>query len=93
MDGSSADGLPFDEIDPQPDVDNWLDLIDEITGELAESDECLECKVDELTLDVPMQMSPEADTARWRFDGGVTISLGEVRVPLREWQEYWNDTE
>jgi len=94
MDSSSADVSPqFEEIDPPPAVDNWLDLIDYLTGELAENDEGLECELDDVTLDVPMQMRPDADTARWKFDGDVTVRLGEVHVPLREWREYWENAE
>ena len=94
MDSSSADASPqFDEIDPPPTADNWLDLIDHLTGELAGNKEALECELDNVTLDIPMRMSPDADTARWKFDGDVTVSLGEVRVPLREWREYWDNAE
>ena len=94
MDSSSADTSPqLDELDPPPAVNNWLDLIDHLTGELADNEEALECELEELTLDVPMRMHPEAETARWRFNGDVTVSLGEVRVPLREWREYWENAE
>jgi len=93
MDSSSADASPqFDEIDP-PAVNNWLDLIDHLTGELAENEEALECELDDVTLDIPMRMSTDAETARWKFDGDVTVSLGEVRVPLREWREYWDNAD
>jgi len=36
-----------------------------------------------------MRMSTDAETANWRFDGGVTMSVGEVSVPLRDWMRYW----
>ena len=94
MDSSSADAsLQLEEIDVPPAVDSWLDLIDYLTGELAANDEGLECELDDVTLDVPMQMHPDAETARWKFDGDVTVSLGEVHVPLREWREYWKNAE
>ena len=93
MDASSADSLGVDEIDTLPDVENWLDLIDHLTGELAENEESLKCELDDMTLDVPMRMTPESDTARWKFDGDVTVSLGEVHMPLREWHEYWENAE
>lgn len=93
MDSSSADASSqFDKID-QPAVNNWLDLIDHLTSELAEDQEALECELEEVTLDVPMRMHPDAETARWKFNGDVTVSLGEVRVPLREWREYWQNAE
>jgi hypothetical protein len=94
MDSSSADASPqFEQTDPPPAVDSWHDLIDHLTGELADNGEALECELDDVTLDVPMRMHPDADTARWKFDGDVTVSLGEVRVPLREWREYWDNAE
>jgi len=34
-------------------------------------------------------MRQDAETANWRFDGGLTMSVGEVRVPLRDWMQYW----
>jgi len=70
-------------------VDDWLDLIDYLTSEAAERNQALECELEEVSVDVPMRMSPDARTANWRFDGGVTMSVGEVRVPLRDWMQYW----
>lgn len=94
MDASSADASPeFEEIDVPPDVESWLDFIDYLTGELADNEESIRCELDDITLDVPMRMHPDAETARWKFDGDVTVSLGEVRVPLREWREYWETAE
>lgn len=79
--------------DPPPAVDNWLELIDYLTGELAANDESIECELEDVRLDVPMRMEPDAETARWKFDGGVTIRLGEVQVPLEEWRQYWEATD
>jgi hypothetical protein len=70
-------------------VDDWLDLIDYLTSEAAERNQALECELENVSVDVPMRMSADAETANWRFDGGVTMSVGEVRVPLRDWMQYW----
>jgi hypothetical protein len=70
-------------------VDDWLDLIDYLTGEFADNDRALECELENMSVDVPMRMTSDAETANWRFDGGVTMSVGEVRVPLRDWMQYW----
>jgi len=75
------------------DVDDWLSLIDYLTGEFADNDQALECELDDVSVDVPMRMSRDAETANWRFDGGVTMSVGEVRVPLRDWARYWERSE
>ncbi len=92
MESSSSPKHPtHSEFDPPPDVDNWLDLIDYLTSELAERDQTLECELEDVAIDVPMRMSPDAETAHWRFDGGVKVSVGEVRVPLREWLRYWDN--
>lgn len=72
-----------------PEVDDWLDLIDYLTSEAAERNQALECELEDVSVDVPMRMSPDAETANWRFDGGLTMSVGEVRVPLRDWMQYW----
>ena len=94
MDSSSADASQqLDEIDSASDPERWLDLIDHLTGELAENDESIQCELDDITVDVPMQMRPDASTARWKLDGDVTVSFGEVSVPLREWREYWENAE
>jgi hypothetical protein len=94
MDSSSADASQqLDEIDAASDPERWLDLIDHLTGELAENDESIQCELDDITVDVPMQMRPDASTARWKLDGDVTVSFGEVSVPLREWREYWENAE
>ena len=70
-------------------IDDWLDLIDYLTSEAAERNQALECELEEVSVDVPMSMQRDAKTANWRFDGGVTMSVGEVRVPLRDWMQYW----
>jgi hypothetical protein len=94
MDSSSADASQqLDELDSASDPERWLDLIDHLTGELAENDESIQCELDDITVDVPMQMRPDASTARWKLDGDVTVSFGEVSVPLREWREYWENAE
>jgi len=94
MDSSSADASQqLDELDAASDPERWLDLIDHLTGELAENDESIQCELDDITVDVPMQMRPDASTARWKLDGDVTVSFGEVSVPLREWREYWENAE
>jgi hypothetical protein len=92
MESSSASSAGG-EFDPPADLDNWLDLIDYLTSELAEREEVIECELEGVTLDVPMQMHADADTARWRFDGGVRVSFGEVQVPLRAWLQYWEQAE
>ncbi len=71
------------------DVDDWLTLIDYLTGEFADNDRALECELEDVSVEVPMRMSPDAETANWRFDGGLTMSVGEVSVPLRDWMRYW----
>ena len=90
---SGTDNPAVDEIDPPPAIDNWLDLIDHLTGELAANNEGIECELEDVTLDIPMRMSADAETACWKFDGDVTIQLGEVQVPLEEWRQYWNATD
>ena len=76
-----------------PDVDDWLDLIDYLTSEAADRNQALECELEEVSVDVPMSMKRDAKTANWRFDGGVTLSVGEVRVPLRDWMRYWEHSD
>lgn len=70
-------------------VVDWLDLIDYLTSEAADRNQALECELENVSVDVPMRMSSDARTANWRFDGGLTMSVGEVRVPLRDWMQYW----
>lgn len=74
------------------DINNWLDLIDYLTSEAADRNQALECEFEDVSVDVPMRMSPDARTANWRFDGGLTMSVGEVRVPLRDWMQYWEQS-
>ncbi|XVH32815.1 hypothetical protein ACNS7O_06425 [Haloferacaceae archaeon DSL9] len=76
--------------DLPPEIDTWLDLVDYATDELAGRDESVECTLERFEIEVPMTMSPDAETATWRFDGTVRISVGEVSVPLREWRRLWN---
>ena len=90
---SSSSASVGDEFDPPADLDNWLDLIDYLTSELAEREEVIECELDDVALDVPMEMHPDAATARWRFDGGVKVRFGEVQVPLKAWLQYWEQAE
>ena len=93
MESSSSSSPPVAEFDPPADLDNWLDLIDYLTSELAERNEAIECELEDVSVDVPMRMTPDAETARWRFDGGVRVSVGEVQVPLKAWLQYWEHAE
>ena len=89
MPTADTPGQPSDPAGSPSDVDDWLTLIDYLTGEFADNDQALECELEDVSVDVPMRMSSDAETANWRFDGGVTMSVGEVSVPLRDWMRYW----
>lgn len=94
MNASSGRRAPeLGEIGPLSEPESWLDLIDYLTSELAEREEVIECELEDVAVDVPMEMRRDAETARWRFDGGVKISVGEVQVPLRAWVQYWEQAD
>jgi len=90
VDMTAADSDSQSEFATAPsEVDDWLDLIDYLTSEAAERNQALECEFEDVSVDVPMSMRQDAETANWRFDGGLTMSVGAVRVPLRDWMQYW----
>lgn len=94
MDASSTGHAPtLNEIGPPSDAESWLDLIDYLASEMAEREEAIECDLDDIEIAVPMAMSPEAETAEWRFNGAVRVRFGEVQVPLKAWLQYWEQSE
>lgn len=68
----------------------WLDAVDDVLDAIIDREEDLECSFEELTVDVPIRMGPDADVARWQVDGTLRISVDGVGGPLAEWLRWWS---
>jgi hypothetical protein len=68
----------------------WLDAVDDVLDTIIDREEDLECTFDELTIDVPLRMGPDADVARWRVNGTCRVRVDGVGGPLAEWLRWWS---
>jgi hypothetical protein len=67
----------------------WLDAVDDLLDATIEADEAVECRFDDLAVDVPLRMGVDAPRARWRLDGTVRVSVEGTRGPLAAWLRWW----
>jgi hypothetical protein len=68
----------------------WLDVLDDVLDEAVEVEESLECRFEDLAVDVPLRMGEDAPRARWRLDGTVRVHVEGRRGPLAEWLRWWH---
>lgn len=74
---------------PPPPSPSWLETVDELLDATIEDRDEIECSFSEFAVDVPLEMGPEIEHARWRFDGTVRIRTEGMRASLAEWLHYW----
>ena len=67
----------------------WLDAVDDLLDATIEADDVVECRFDDLAVDVPLRMGSDTPRARWRLDGTVRVSVEGTRGPLAEWLRWW----
>lgn len=67
---------------PGAEEPTWLDAT-------IEADDAVECRFDDLAVDVPLRMGSDTPRARWRLDGTVRVSVEGTRRPLAEWLRWW----
>jgi hypothetical protein len=68
----------------------WLDVVDDVLDTAIDSDEDLECRFEEVTVDVPLRMDSESEFARWQLDGTVRVHVEGMRGPLSDWLRWWS---
>ena len=78
--------------DTQPDERReatWLETLEKVIDEGVERDEAVELTAEQLEVDIPLRFSPDAERARWRFDGTVRVSADGASGPLADWLQFW----
>jgi len=67
----------------------WLETVDEVLDESVDRGATVECRLEDLEVDVPLAFGEDTEEARWRFDGTVRVSVDGQRGPLAEWLRWW----
>ena len=78
-----------DTAESTPRAPTWFDSIERVIDESIDREDTVECVCEDLTVDVPLRMNPDAERARWHFDGTVRIRTKGTRGPLAEWLRWW----
>jgi hypothetical protein len=68
----------------------WFEALDELLDGAIDREEGLDCTLDDVTVDVPLQFGPDAPLARWHLDGTVRVRVEGTRGPLAEWLRWWH---
>jgi hypothetical protein len=80
--------MPEDEpMDPT----TWMDLVDTAIEEEIRRHDAIELTAEDLDVLVPMAFETKGDTAHWRFNGSVTISVEGLSGGVGEWLRVWMD--
>lgn len=75
--------------DGETEWDEWVAVVEDVLDAAIDREEVIECVCEELQVDVPMRMGPDAEHATWRFDGTVRIHVEGRHGPLAEWLRWW----
>lgn len=67
----------------------WFDVIEDVIDTEIDRQETIQCRFEELEVDVPLRMEADAEIARWRLDGTVRVHIEGTRGPLSEWLRFW----
>lgn len=70
--------------------EEWVTVVDDVLDAAIDREEGIECACEDLRVDVPLRMGPDAERARWHFDGTVRITVEGTRGPLAEWLRWWH---
>jgi len=70
---------------PAPDAEELQTAVERLLDETVDREVELDVAVEDLEIDVPIYFGEDSPTARWRFNGDVTVSVDGIRGPLREW--------
>lgn len=69
--------------------DEWVAVVGDVLNAAMGREEVIECAFEDLQVDVPIRIGPDAECARWQFDGTVTVHVKERHGPLAEWLRWW----
>ena len=70
--------------------EEWIGALDGVLDAAIDREEAIECTCKDLQVDVPLRMGPNAERARWEFDGTVRVHVDGVGGPLAEWLRWWH---
>lgn len=80
MSEASTDGLS---------EESWMRIVDKLLDEEVDREEAIRLTAEDLAVDVPLSFGEDAERARWKFDGSVTVRVDGMRGPLADWLKLW----
>lgn len=63
----------------------WVDMMGDVFDTAIDRQAEIECEVEDMEIEIPLQLGPDADYARWKVNGTLRFSFDGVRGPLAEW--------
>jgi hypothetical protein len=69
--------------------EEWIGALDDVLDAAIDREKGIECTCEDLRVDVPLRMGPDAERARWEFDGTVRVHVDGAGGPLAEWLRWW----
>ncbi|MDR9445290.1 MAG: hypothetical protein RI544_03925 [Haloquadratum sp.] len=73
------------------DATTWMDLVDTAIEEEIRRPDAIELTAEDLEVLVPMAFGADVDSAHWRFNGSVTVSVEGLSGGVGEWLRVWMD--
>jgi hypothetical protein len=94
--------MSSDGVDPDPEPGDaavrsggddltWLRTVDDVLDAAADREEELECRLEDLTVEIPVRMGEDAERAVWGADGTVRVRFEGASGPLADWLRWWYD--
>jgi hypothetical protein len=84
---STTDDAAEDSSHPSP---AWVDAMEDMFDTAVDRQAEIECELDDMEIEVPLQLGPEPDYAEWKVSGTLQFRFDGIGGPLAEWFR-WRD--
>lgn len=68
----------------------WIDMLEDLFDTAVDRQAEIECDLDDVEVELPLQLGSEPDTAHWKIDGTLRFRVDGIGGPLAEWLR-WRD--
>jgi hypothetical protein len=68
----------------------WMDAMEDIFDTAVDRQAEIECEINDMEIEVPLQLGAEPDFAEWKVNGTLQFRFDGIGGPLAEWFR-WRD--
>jgi hypothetical protein len=68
----------------------WIDMLEDLFDTAVDRQAELECELDDVEIELPLQLGTDPETAHWEIDGTLRFRVDGIGGPLAEWLR-WRD--